>query len=560
MSDYVLYTDGSASIRDDGTFLCGYAYVLVQDGDPVVGVARPGLGTVNQAEMCAVYAGVSDMMDCGISVSEVYTDSTYVAGGIKSNINKFHTGNWVNVNGSEVSNLDMWKSLCAYWDTLPNPPQVIHVKGHAGCTFNELCDQLAKEAAISQKPVICWYDIMKCGDIMIDIPHVSNPIPQPAVQSAVEEVHDPYFVDVVRAHSKISDDRAKTCLIKYPEMHALISRGIAVWHAMCEDGIGMANTLHPVRLSDSGTPELPLYRYRTELGTPIQITMGTGAVEWYGAGFRETLEKALNVWSGGDIIIATYNHTGAKSRGLQGIYILERKAEGGRILGIYRTDRPVHGKYMVISEEYISTLKYVLNETEGGVLGLGSNGDRYSLVYTSYENGIMIGSAILPTSVSCQGLKLVVKDAQVKVTFEDTSAAKQMVKDAFSAASPYARLEDIIKGPVKQDSGTSPEEQPQPNSDYTPFKLFQMPDTPIQTPPEEPSTPDTPRPRDIQALIDEYHRLAETISELSRQRDNLIHEILDAKFKYPEMTPQNVAEIESRVKSEILNKLNSIIV
>ena len=91
MPNAVLYTDGSATIRPDGTFLCGYAYVFVMDGKPIYGKAYAGKGTINQAELCAVYNGMFHAHLCGLNITEVYTDSTYVVNGIRDNYEKYDT-------------------------------------------------------------------------------------------------------------------------------------------------------------------------------------------------------------------------------------------------------------------------------------------------------------------------------------------------------------------------------------------------------------------------------------------------------------------------------------
>ena len=86
---------------------------------------------------------------------ELYSDSAYVVNSINNGwIDKWQQNNWKTTKNDDVKNRDMWeqhaflrnkaKSLGVYI-------KIIKIKGHAGNTFNELVDKLAKEESLKAK-------------------------------------------------------------------------------------------------------------------------------------------------------------------------------------------------------------------------------------------------------------------------------------------------------------------------------------------------------------------------------------------------------------------------
>ena len=555
MTSVVMYTDGSACRRDDGTFLCGFSFVFVKDGEPVYGMAYPGVGTINQAEMCAVSKGIDFADSHNITVSEVYTDSTYVTNGIRSNLIKFDTGDWVNAHGEAVSNKDMWVSLCTQWKKLGDrAPEVIHVKGHTGLPFNELCDVLAKDAAISQKPVHVWYDYDFCAEHNLMLPRVVFSLPLAAVKTepyVITQNTDNRVRSVVETLNTYTDDRSRACIIDYPTCTALISKSVSVWIASDEEGIRLDNRIRTITLPGG---ELPLYNYRSELGHPLEVLLNSSKVDWQGDAFKDVLKESIAHTRGRDIVLASYNYTGAKSRGLPGIYIMERGLEDNRMLALHRSERVTHGKHMVIPYGYLEALNNVLSDPTT-VIGLITTGDRYTLVVTGNDVGMIIGSSSLPHSMDCQGLRLAVKESSdIKISFTNTYWAKMQSKNITDSAIPYSVLENLMSAPESYPKTEDvlvllPEDSCGYNEVTEPDKNDIIEET-------EDTYPGSNRD-DLIARIRELDGQIRSLEELRR---DLFNQLVDAKFKYPEMTPQMIEDIEARVRADMKNKLTSLFI
>lgn len=567
MTNAVLYTDGSASIRPDGTFLCGYAYLFVVDGKPLIGRAFPGLGTINQAEMCAVYAGMNEALERGIEVTAVYTDSTYVVNGLEANYEKYDTGEWTNSQGSEVSNKELWIRLIEFTRKHNLKIPAAHVKGHTGQPFNELCDKLAKEAAMSQQPVTEYSDIDMCRQLGFYIPGTIEPVPAVAVRT-----EDPIHIsgDLVDTLATYTDDRAKCCYITYPGMvGVLASKGVSVWSAQKEDSsLSMAYTVRPV-VSDSGV-ELPLYRYMTESGTPFDVVTSNSTVQWQGDDFNRALSEAIaEIDDDSDLIIASYNLASAKK--YQGIYFLgySRSKGTGRILNAYRTERIPHGKHMCISHGYLQALHYRLTyDTSAVCSGLVVSTTNFCLIVTSDEGGMIVGSSVLPHTITIQDCFTVIVDKpdkpNVRVTDAGTLSATAVYK-ASHRVQPAANLTEAI-----------------PEQDYTPTKAVMdamSRSTDGEFKPYAESSNDIIYGEDAVAdtvcqfksyqttgvvdvstkdkLVQEYLELGAKMSEIIKAQQAILQKILDLD-SYPQMTPDKVEEIVQRTREEMINKFNNM--
>ena len=102
------------------------------------------LTTNNRMELLAVINGLAVLKEsCSVQIT---TDSQYVKNGMTSWLAGWKRRNWVNSQKKPVKNKDLWQRLdqeCSrhkiHWNW---------VKGHAGHTQNERCDELAKNAAL----------------------------------------------------------------------------------------------------------------------------------------------------------------------------------------------------------------------------------------------------------------------------------------------------------------------------------------------------------------------------------------------------------------------------
>ena len=86
---------------------------------------------------------------------ELYSDSAYVVNSINNGwIKKWKQNNWKTTKFDDVKNRDLWEEFSCLYDKITSLDicvRIIKIKGHAGNTFNELVDKLAKEESIKAK-------------------------------------------------------------------------------------------------------------------------------------------------------------------------------------------------------------------------------------------------------------------------------------------------------------------------------------------------------------------------------------------------------------------------
>ena len=132
----VIYTDGAySSSRNQG----GWAFVVVKDNE-IIYKEYDGLinTTNNRMEIQAVISALNWLYENNYTEEEIsiYTDSMYVIGSM--------TKNW-----KRNKNVDLFTEL----DNIYKQFKTIvfmHVKGHSGDKYNELCDKLAVIASQSK--------------------------------------------------------------------------------------------------------------------------------------------------------------------------------------------------------------------------------------------------------------------------------------------------------------------------------------------------------------------------------------------------------------------------
>ena len=559
MTNAVLYTDGSATVRPDGTFYCGYAYVFVVDGKPVIGKAFPGMGTINQAEMCAVYKGMEDAESHNIYVTEVYTDSTYVINGLVANTEKYETNEWTNSQGSEVVNKEMWINLIEFTKKLGRPIPAVHVKGHTGQPFNELCDKLAKEAAMSQKPVIDYMDIRMCEELGFYIPRTIEPVPLPA--KYCDPMHVPS--DIVSALGEYTDDRAKCCFIDYPGISkTVVSKGVSYWMSVNDtpvtDELQLGYNVHPV-VTDGGK-ELPFYKYMTESGTPFDVVINSGStIMWQGTDFNEALLEAIDDvlieqnYSSCDLIIASYNLASAKK--YQGIYFGGYSAQDneGPVLEVYRTERMPHGKVMRIPRKYLEVIHKFVSDCPDMVIGLITSTTMMGMVMTSSKGGMMVGSAVIPHTITIGGDMTINMDKpdRPNVRFTGFILAQLCIDRAIGRVKLSANLDSVIP---KQDYI-----KPEPDTTAVDVKVSDkliITEVPFSTSTHQ-IDGECVEVDTMDKLIQEYLETSTRMSELLKTQQVIIQKLVDL-CKYPPMTPDKIKEIEKRTREEMLQKFNSM--
>lgn len=95
--------------------------------------------TNNQMELKAAIEAIKSIKK-SVKI-ELYTDSQYVKNGITKWIHGWKLNNW---NNGKVKNKELWQEL----DMVTSKYEIEWkwVKGHSGNTYNEIADELAREA------------------------------------------------------------------------------------------------------------------------------------------------------------------------------------------------------------------------------------------------------------------------------------------------------------------------------------------------------------------------------------------------------------------------------
>lgn len=138
-----IYTDGACKGNPGPG---GWGSIVVFGGKEKELFGGESLTTNNRMELTAVISALSILKEpCDVTLT---TDSSYVVNAIEKGwLNGWKKSGWKKSDGKSVLNPDLWKSL----DELLQKHNVkfVWVKGHAGHPYNERCDKLASDYAIS---------------------------------------------------------------------------------------------------------------------------------------------------------------------------------------------------------------------------------------------------------------------------------------------------------------------------------------------------------------------------------------------------------------------------
>jgi ribonuclease HI len=143
-SEITVYTDGGCS-RNPGPG--GWGVVVLVNGKEHKYSGGEALTTNNRMELMAAIAGLKKVLRYPLWAEvhiHVYCDSQYVKNGITDWINAWKRNGWRTSDKKPVKNQELWQEL----DGLANRLDIewTWVKGHAGNQYNEICDELAKQA------------------------------------------------------------------------------------------------------------------------------------------------------------------------------------------------------------------------------------------------------------------------------------------------------------------------------------------------------------------------------------------------------------------------------
>lgn len=154
-ADIIVFTDGS-SRGNPGPG--GYGVVTIyKDSTGVVLIdelgGREDVTTNNRMELKAVIEGIKNFEGYYAKLEDytyhIYLDSSYVLNGLTKWVKGWKRNGWVTGTKEEVKNQDLWKELDAL-QTQYNI-KLVHIKGHAGITGNERCDEIATDFADNKK-------------------------------------------------------------------------------------------------------------------------------------------------------------------------------------------------------------------------------------------------------------------------------------------------------------------------------------------------------------------------------------------------------------------------
>lgn len=110
--------------------------------------------TNNRMELTAVVECLKKIAKSGnkTDLHEIYSDSAYVVNAINNRwLHRWKSSGWRTKQKEEIKNRDLWEQAHKYLQRIEDAGQkikFIKIKGHAGNTFNELVDKLAKEESI----------------------------------------------------------------------------------------------------------------------------------------------------------------------------------------------------------------------------------------------------------------------------------------------------------------------------------------------------------------------------------------------------------------------------
>jgi ribonuclease HI len=141
MKDVKIYTDGGCV---DNPGPGGYGVVLLYDSHHKELSGGYRWTTNNRMEILAAIAGLGALKEpCRVTL---YSDSQYLVNAIQKGwARTWQANGWRRSNRGKAINPDLWEKLLGLCKT--HEVQFLWVRGHAGHSENERCDELAKAAA-----------------------------------------------------------------------------------------------------------------------------------------------------------------------------------------------------------------------------------------------------------------------------------------------------------------------------------------------------------------------------------------------------------------------------
>lgn len=138
-----IYTDGSC-LNNPGPG--GWAAVIITENDIIKIADGYRLTTNNRMEMLAVIKAIDKAVELGFKSMEIHSDSRLIVDAVNQNwLKGWIKRNWRKADKKPVLNKDLWQEIVK---RLTNYNiKITKVPAHSGIEYNELCDELAKDAA-----------------------------------------------------------------------------------------------------------------------------------------------------------------------------------------------------------------------------------------------------------------------------------------------------------------------------------------------------------------------------------------------------------------------------
>lgn len=144
-----IFTDGACS---DNPGPGGWAAVFNADESCNTISGYELQTTNNRMELMAVVKSFEKVLGTKYAKKnryELYSDSAYVVNAINNHwVEKWQKNGWRTTKDEPIKNKDLWERFIELRNELNNSDvyiAIIKIKGHAGNSFNELVDKLAKE-------------------------------------------------------------------------------------------------------------------------------------------------------------------------------------------------------------------------------------------------------------------------------------------------------------------------------------------------------------------------------------------------------------------------------
>lgn len=140
MKKVIIFCDGSC-LNNPGNG--GWAYILRFNEHEKMDSGAQANTTNNQMELKAAINALKALKEaCEV---QLFTDSSYVANGINSWLEKWQKNGFKGSDKKPIKNQDLWFELATLLKI--HKVSAFWLKGHAGHEENELCDKMAREKA-----------------------------------------------------------------------------------------------------------------------------------------------------------------------------------------------------------------------------------------------------------------------------------------------------------------------------------------------------------------------------------------------------------------------------